>query len=389
MTYFKVDNPEAKSRIDKLVEQIVAESLHYLGYNVKSIVLGGAFARGEGAWKKLNGAVEIISDLDICVNIRRRTKIPGRLAQRLKQLGNETGVDIDFVILPPLVKPLSRSNSTWAYDMLTTSRPIYGPDGHLNLAPVQQENIGFDNAISLFFHRHMEVLYQCSPRDFLSPDESALGRLSLSATGMMFTCLDLFTLYLGSYRSSFYDRAAFVSDRIAELDVPVNKNQFLNDVKKALAFKCELVDRNYLEDGLDFWLSARKYLVSLFEYFLECKYGNRDISKYNKCIYNGNRQGQVYATLNNWAILARLVRMGKLPSPWCLVRGCTFYYWMAAFMLSMALGSKLDNDFLSRAKQLTTTVNLRLKKNKPLTDEETWLMLREELMQAFLRLRVA
>ena len=388
MTYFKIDNPEAKSKIDGVVEQTVAEALHYLGSNVKSIVLGGAFARGEGSWKTLNGNIEIISDLDICVNVRRRTKIPGRLAQRIKQLGNETGVDIDFVILPPLIKPLSRGNSTWVYDMQTTSRTIYGPEDSLNLAPVRQEDIGFDNAITLFFHRHMEVLYHCSPRVFLSADEQALHQLSLSASGMMFTCLDLFTIYFGNYCSSFYGRAAFVSDKIAEIDVPVNKSQFMSDVRKALIFKCELIDKNFLEDGLEFWYRAREYMVVLFENFFERKYGTRDIGKFQKYMYNRNRQAKLYSTLNNWAILARLLRMGKLPSLWCLFRGCTFYYWMAAFMLVKALGAKVDADYLFKAKDLTTKVNLRLKVSG-LTDEETWLIIREEMMKAFLELRVA
>lgn len=346
--YFFIENTEAEERIGKLIERAKGEILGCLRKQVKAIVLVGSLARGEGAWKKVDGRLVIISDVDLLVITRSTTRIPVRLQESLNNLKSESGIEVALWIKSVVSMKVSRSEVDLR-DIKETGLVLYGEKDILADMEPDESETGFENAVFLFFNRAMLAILECSPQDFMATDGSANQRLSLSASAIMMTCTDIITIAQGAYFPSPVKRVEFTRSTSSRLNADTDNEQFLRDLLAALSYKLEQTERLYLENADEFWLRAKDYLMKLFLYYFRQKYGTEDIFAYPDIV--GKEHSLIRIVLNlatSFKTAYILARSGKRPR-FCFNAKNLFYGKMAALSLFLALGKELDRGYINKA----------------------------------------
>lgn len=376
MRYFWKENQQAERNVGDLIEQVRAAILHEFDNSVIAIILVGALARGEGAWKKIDNRLVILSDLDLLVVTRHGAKISEGLQNKLGNLEKETGITIDVRFQSQASLKLS-ARSTHLYDVRETGIAIWGDKKTLGIPNFREKDIGYKDIVALFFNRCILCLEECSPDDFVLSDANALERLTRFASDTMFTCADFITISSNSYSPSVFERVRFAKSNLAQLNTAINEEQFLSNLDKAINFKFAETTKLYLEDANDFWLAARQHLVDLFSFFFKQAYGITDISRYPNLLTRGvSLRGKARSVLSRLRTAYRLLKTKKLPPP-LSVLNISFYCRMASLMLYLALGEKLEVSYMAKADEYMSKVYLHRKSR--LDTKGAWLALGNEL----------
>ena len=391
MSYFLLTDSEAEEKISKLAERIKLEIFNSMKDHVTSILLIGALARGEGAWKRIDGQLKILSDIDIRIVAKPWVNIPAKLMCTMENISQETGIRVELGLIHPWLVRFSKRNNTWTYDVKTTAKILYGSDILSQLPRVEPRAIDFENAVELFFHKQMGILYACKPEDFSSPNQTALESLSLSATGIIFTCTDIITIHHGVYDASVIERVNIVKEWCNKkaIQFPVDIQVFLHDLDVAVQFKFEQTAKPFLDDAASLWVRAKESLIRIFEFYFEQHYGENDMLSYHRFIGKRDIRKRLYFLANNLIIYARLVKMGRLPHFRCLIHGCVDYYRLAAFMTATALNEELDTKYILAANDVMSKIYRDWSHDTRTGDKDIWMAIREELKEVFWNLHVA
>jgi len=374
--FFVVRNDQAERRVSDLIQQVKGEIEDYFGDQTEVILLIGGLARGEGAWKRVDGQLKVLSDLDVLVGTKSRARHPNELGARLDEIGREVGIPVDLRIRCTAEWKLA-PRDTELFDIAEWGVPICGTKEQLGLPRIEKPRFDFKNSVYLFFNRAFLTIEECSPGDFVPFDENALSRLSKAASQTMFTCADFITIHCRNYFSSVLDRVRFVNTMLPVLDLNIDVEEFLADLNRALDFKFRQVDNLFLEDAQDFWRRARGHLVGIFSLLLKQECGVSEVTNYEDAIRNRlSVIRRTHFTLSRLRRVLLMVKKGRIPS----IRNLPnpqHYCRLAGFMLYMALGDELSMHYVRRAQCYLARVYWR--KSVPPRARDLWLALRDDI----------
>ncbi len=372
MKYFKKDNIEAEHKIEDLINQVRKELICCLDKKVVSILLRGSLARGEGAWKNIDGNLKIISDLDLFLITKARTVISKRLKDQIIKIGKEARMSVHLHTID-LIRLKFMDKDLWLFDTKNIGIVIYGKDIPKMLM-VEQMDINSKDIIALFFHRVFSSIIKCSPDDFSSSSQSALENLSLAASEIMFTCVDIIIIYSGNYYSSLFERVNFLENKFDKVGFDIDKEKLLSDINKALNFKFFQTEKFFLEEAQDFLLIAKDHLINLFFCFMKMEYNTQDILM---CLYLENRnivfKNKARSILTRMIIAYRLLRIKKLPKfPWSAHPRS--YCMAASLMPFIALDKTVNEDYVIKGTEYLSKIYFQGQNT-----QRTWVTLRNEL----------
>ncbi|RKX44205.1 MAG: hypothetical protein DRP27_07000 [Thermotogae bacterium] len=378
--FFK-ENKEAKRRVLRALEETISSVLHQYD-DVVSIILFGSLARKEGVWKREEGRLSIISDLDLLVITRKKRKLSKGLRRIVESIKEREGFEIDIrFICRDKLKGLIKDTHTFDEKEGIT---LWGEDITSEFPKFKEEDINIEDAIFLFFNRVILTLNSFP----LSNIKSAHARrwLSHEASKTMFTCADLISIFYGKYFSSILERVKFAETKLKSLNIP-DRKAILEDLKIAVNFRFKEVNKVSINNAYDYWARSREHLINIFTVLYtkssrkgELRINEQELKSQLTSLYERKYNIKLKTTLYQ---VLKLLRSGNIPK---LPGSITHYFVncrMASLMLYVAVGKEgVRNDHVKKAEEYLSQVCFLPSKDKE-DMKEKWKFLRDKLVELY------
>ena len=160
---------QVAERIQQDLDHIVSEVAHLHG--VTSLILMGAFGRGEGSVIAVNGEIQPLNDYDLMLVSESAEDLAEQVRILSTSLARELGMDfVDFDLVDPK-RFVAAPPTIYYYDLKYGSRVLWGDPTVLDLLPdYRPEDIPLSEAIRLLLNRMAGIL-----GGFLASRRGALG----------------------------------------------------------------------------------------------------------------------------------------------------------------------------------------------------------------------
>lgn len=213
------DDPAADAAVREQLGLITRELVETV--RPDAVVLAGSFGRGEGAVRRRQGALEFLSDYEVCVvarRLRQRLRLDGvarRLAGRLPARPSL------FWVTPGRLRANRLKNLSWGtgppsvmmYELKAGSRLLYG-SAPLAVNPIAPETLPVQEGVYFILNRMIEAVGASLGPESTSRTEYALAKLVL-ALG------DALLIRGGAYHYSCRRRLASLREHYQRLCWPV------------------------------------------------------------------------------------------------------------------------------------------------------------------------
>lgn len=191
MTYTIHDNPEIVKRIKGDLAHITQRVVQ-ADPSLRSLVLTGGFARGEGA--VLEGQPQ--NDYDL-IALRNPTMIPARYKRVRAELEADLGLHIDLAPVSLLRLPWVGNSIFW-YETALRGRVLWGPDLLDQIPVVDARDLDPAEGLRLLVNRAAGLL--------LATRQASPAERRLQASKALLACLDARLLCLGRFAPSQTER---------------------------------------------------------------------------------------------------------------------------------------------------------------------------------------
>ena len=371
--FFK-ENKEAKRRVLRALEETISSVLHQYD-DVVSIILFGSLARKEGVWKREEGRLSIISDLDLLVITRKKRKLSKGLRRIVESIKEREGFEIDIrFICRDKLKGLIKDTHTFDEKEGVT---LWGKNVIPEFPKFNKDDIGLKDVIFLFFNR---VLLTVLNFPIFNVEEiDAKKWLSHEASKTLFTCADIINICGGRYYPSVFKRVKFAKEACKELKLPDEKI-FLRDLEKAVNFRFKETHKPFMSNPFNYWLRSKEHLLRTFHFFCvnRSKGKTTDEETFRARLFFLYHQTYRVRFKNLLHHLFKLLMLGKLPRPPKNISQYPVSCRMASLMLYMALAKEIHQKYLREAERYLSMVRFP----RELQEADTrvkWALLRDEL----------
>ncbi len=241
--YTPFENSYIDSKIDSHMDRVVDEVFKVIPpKNIKAIILGGGYGRGEGGILHENGEDFLFNDYDLFVitpNIPRKLskEIDRKLLKVHKLLTKEIGIDVDFG--PCKSVNFLKKAPFWLvyYELKYGHKVIYGDKRVLNYLPSWDgSNIDLEEGLKLMLNRGVALMQ--SRQSLLHFDTDSIEYVCRNNYKAIMAMGDALIMSEGLYNYSYLKRRMI----IANLKISVNKNllietNLVKDYESAIDFK--------------------------------------------------------------------------------------------------------------------------------------------------------
>jgi hypothetical protein len=287
---------DGTSKLDDLIDSHMSRIIQAVldkvpKEEIKALILGGGYGRGEGGILLDNGEEKLYNDYDLFVitpNLNRikLKKIDRELKLVHKELTNQFGIDVDFGPCKP-ISYLSKA-PFWLvfYELKYGHKVIFGEQKILNYLPTWDgADISLFEAIKLLLNRGV-ALIQSRLRLLDNFDEKAIEYVTRNNQKAVMAMGDALLMSEGLYHHSYLKRLDLI-ERLQSSE----KYKLIDDVtlltryRQALEFKFRPTHPLHSRDELWSWTNE---IIQLYEkvYFLIFQiYGNLE-GKISKSEYN-------------------------------------------------------------------------------------------------------
>ncbi len=248
--------PNASASYDTQIAETIAElSAAAFPDGLRSIVLTGSLARGEGTWLRDGSRVRLAGDADVFAIFDDRAPLPppdrvARLQHAIEDRLSADGIETHIGLSPVRADYLRRLQpNIFSYELTTHGKVVWGDAHILTLAPAfTSADIPLDDGFRLLMNRMIELLEAICEVDAPITNAPAVRYRAMKLW------LDMATSYLlfqRQYVPTYCGRAARLSELAADPSVlaPVSLARFASTV--ALATRCKLGKSSEMREFAD------------------------------------------------------------------------------------------------------------------------------------------
>jgi hypothetical protein len=211
---------------------------------LRSVVLTGSLARGEGTWLRDGSRVRLAGDTDVFVIFDDRAPVPppdrvARLQRTMEDRLTADGIDAHIGLSPVRSDFLRRLQpNIFSYELTTHGKVLWGDEHILKFAPVFTPlDIPLDDGFRLLMNRMIELLESVCEVDAPATNAPAVRYRAMKLW------LDMATSYLlfqRQYVPTYCGRAARLRELATDRSAlaPISLARFASRV--ALATRCKL-----------------------------------------------------------------------------------------------------------------------------------------------------
>jgi hypothetical protein len=226
---------------DAIESAILAVACERFSAGLRSVVLTGSLARGEGTWRRHDGRARLAGDAELMLVFDRRSALPAAALilsaeQLIEARLAADGIDAKIGLSPITTSYLrSLRPHIFAYELRVHGKTIWG-DLLLDLAPpFAPTDIPLEDGFRLLMNRIIELLEALSLDDCQRP----LGEQIRNKASKL--CLDMatsFLLFCGRYEPSYRARSQALAEYLAHSPVaPIPAARFVERTKLASRWK--------------------------------------------------------------------------------------------------------------------------------------------------------
>ena len=262
--------PIASISYDTQIAETIAElAAAAFSDSLRSVVLTGSLARGEGTWLRDGARVRLAGDADVFAIFNDRTTMPttdrvARLQRAVEDRLAADDIDAHIGLSPVRSDYLRRLQpNIFSYELTTHGKVIWGDADILKLAPAfTAEEISLDDGFRLLMNRMIELLEAVCEVDAPAANAPAVRYRAMKLW------LDMATSYLlfeRRYVATYRGRAARLRELAAQpsASAPISMNRFAATValatRRKLGESADIAAREFadldtlIEDAHSLW----------------------------------------------------------------------------------------------------------------------------------------
>jgi len=233
-------NQEIESLLDSTLAQISSEiSACAMAKNIKYVVLGGGYGRGEGGALKVGNESKLYNDLDFFVisntdNVHENKAIDDFFKELGARWTAVLGIDVDFGAARSVAYIVERANVLMWREMILGGNVVFGNsedfkrhfDTNSKLPSGEFAKLMFNRCAGLFFARNRLA-------SKTSLDAGDCDFISRNINKCILACGDVFLASRGVYKFPTLERLQFIESA----DIPVLLSDLRKRYKDAVEFK--------------------------------------------------------------------------------------------------------------------------------------------------------
>ncbi|MHB1261993.1 MAG: nucleotidyltransferase domain-containing protein [Thermoplasmatota archaeon] len=245
MPYTTLDTPDLVRRIDADLDEVIA-AVREADPHLRSLVLTGGFARGEGT--VLDGVPQNDYDLVAVRGFGRPRKAYGPLRNRLERL---LGLHVDLAAIPAWRLSHAPATVFW-YETALRGRVLWGENLLRNIPIRQAKDLDRGEGLRLLANRAAGLLFATEADD--------AHAVRIQAAKAILAAFDAQMLAAGSFAPSQAERWQTFQDLVAKGRAPAQMQ--MQAPQLAWAFRFKTAPRSVIDrDADDVWQAARRILL--------------------------------------------------------------------------------------------------------------------------------